>query len=47
MFCCDGYEGQYVFIIPSKDLIIVRLGLTQNKNFNADKFVADIVSCVK
>jgi len=47
MFCCDGYEGQYVFIIPSKNLVIVRLGLTQNKNFNADKFVADIVSCVK
>jgi CubicO group peptidase (beta-lactamase class C family) len=47
MFCCDGYEGQYVFIIPSKNLVIVRLGLTQHDNFDADKFVADIVASVK
>ena len=47
MYYCDGYEGQYVFIIPSKDLVIVRLGLTQHDNFDADKFVADIVASVK
>jgi CubicO group peptidase (beta-lactamase class C family) len=47
MFCCNGYEGQYVFIIPSKDLVIVRLGLTQHDNFDADKFVADIIASVK
>jgi CubicO group peptidase (beta-lactamase class C family) len=47
MYYCDGYEGQYVFIIPSKDLVIVRLGLTQHDNFDADKFVADVVASVK
>lgn len=47
MFCCDGYEGQYVFIIPSKNLVIVRLGLTQNNGFDADKFVANVVASIK
>ncbi|CAN5754476.1 serine hydrolase [soil metagenome] len=47
MFLCDGYEGQHVFIIPSKNLVIVRLGLTQHGNFDADKFVSEIVAAVK
>lgn len=28
-FYADGYQGQRIFIIPSKDLVIVRFGLTQ------------------
>lgn len=47
MFCCDGYEGQFVFIIPSKNLVIVRLGLTQHGNFDADKFVSEVVAAVR
>jgi CubicO group peptidase (beta-lactamase class C family) len=47
MYYCDGYDGQYVFIIPSKNLVIVRLGLTKGDNFDAGKFVEDIVASVK
>ena len=35
MFSANGYEGQRVFIIPSKDLIIVRMGLSKNFDFNS------------
>lgn len=35
MFSANGYEGQRVFIIPSKDLIIVRMGLSENFDFNS------------
>ena len=46
MYFADGYEGQRVFIIPSKKLVIVRLGLTQHKNFKQDDFVSSIVAAV-
>lgn len=35
MFSANGYEGQRIFIIPSKDLVIVRLGLSENFDFNS------------
>ncbi len=30
MYCADGYQGQRVFIIPSKNLVVVRMGITQS-----------------
>ncbi len=47
MFYMDGYEGQRVFIIPSKKLVVVRLGLTQHKNFNSDAFIGEVINSVK
>jgi CubicO group peptidase (beta-lactamase class C family) len=46
MYFADGYEGQRVFVIPSKKLVIVRLGLTQHKNFKQDDFVSSIVAAI-
>ena len=37
LYYCSGFEGQYVFIIPSKDLVIVRMGLKSHPDFNVDK----------
>jgi len=31
MFFADGFQGQRVIIIPSKDMVIVRLGVTYSK----------------
>jgi CubicO group peptidase (beta-lactamase class C family) len=47
LYYMDGYEGQRVFIIPSKKLVIVRLGLTQYHNFVQDTFLAEVLSAVK
>jgi CubicO group peptidase (beta-lactamase class C family) len=47
MFYADGFESQLIFVIPSKKLVIVRLGLTQHNNFNADQFLHDVLACIK
>jgi CubicO group peptidase (beta-lactamase class C family) len=47
MFYADGFESQLIFVIPSKKLVIVRLGLTQHNNFNADQFLHDVLASIK
>lgn len=45
MYSANGFEGQRVFIIPSKDLVIVRMGLNQNIDFN--RLVKDICDSIE
>jgi len=47
MFYADGFESQLIFVIPSKKMVVVRLGLTQHNNFNANKFLQDVLSAIK
>ncbi|PJJ10226.1 CubicO group peptidase (beta-lactamase class C family) [Flavobacterium sp. 1] len=34
LYSANGFQGQKVFIIPSKDLVIVRMGLSEEFDFN-------------
>ncbi|MFK5957290.1 MAG: serine hydrolase [Lutibacter sp.] len=47
LFSCNGYQGQRVFIIPSKELVIVRMGLTENSDFNFDVFLSAVLLSIK
>ncbi len=47
IYSCNGFEGQYVYIIPSKDLVIVRMGLNQGQEYDANRFLSNIIKAVK
>ena len=47
MYSANGFQGQHVFIIPSKDLVVVRTGLAEEPDFNINKFLKEVVSALK
>jgi CubicO group peptidase (beta-lactamase class C family) len=46
LYWADGYEGQNVFIIPSKDLVIVKLSQSSGNYLNDNKFLANIIKAL-
>ena len=46
LYSANGYQGQYVFIIPSKDLVIVRTGLAEPPEFDINSFLKNIIACI-
>lgn len=51
MYYADGYHGQRIFIIPSKELVIVRTGLTQKNRTGSydvmNKLVKEVLASIK
>lgn len=47
LFSCNGYQGQHVFIIPSKNIVIVRMGLTEEPDFDFNVFLKDILASIQ
>lgn len=45
LFYSQGFKGQYVFIIPSYDLVVVRLGYS-SAEFDKNDYLAAIISCI-
>ncbi|SMP21817.1 CubicO group peptidase, beta-lactamase class C family [Muriicola jejuensis] len=43
MFSANGYQGQHVFIIPSKDLVVVRTGLAEAPQFDTNLFLKEVI----
>jgi CubicO group peptidase (beta-lactamase class C family) len=49
MFCCKGYDGQRIFMIPSKDLVVVVLGFSHKPDhvMNCDALLKDILEAIQ
>ena len=49
MYSCDGHDGQHIFIIPSKELVVVLLGFSHKPDhaMNADELIGDILGAIK
>lgn len=46
MYSCRGHDGQYIFIIPSKDLVVVRTGFSQKGVFDPNLFLKNILDAI-
>ncbi len=47
LYSANGFEGQRVFIIPSRDMVIVRLGQTKDReDFDFNEFLESILATV-
>lgn len=42
----DGYEGQRVFIIPSKNIVVVRLGQNKKGAFDFNDFLSSVLNTI-
>ena len=47
LFYCSGYQGQMVAIFPSQDLVIVRMGLKEDPEFDFNGLLSGIVGSLK
>lgn len=47
MFCCRGHDGQYIYIIPSRDLVVVRTGFSKEGDFDLQQFLRQVVESVE
>ncbi|TDD78272.1 serine hydrolase domain-containing protein [Flavobacterium caseinilyticum] len=47
MYYCSGFQGQMVAIIPSLDLVIVRMGLTENPEFDFNGMLKGIIGSLR
>ncbi len=46
LYSCNGFEGQFVYIIPSQDLVVVRMGLNQGNEYDANGFLRDVIAAL-
>lgn len=47
LYSANGYQGQFVFVIPSKDLVIVRTGLAEAPDFDVNGFLKRVVEAIE
>lgn len=47
MYSANGFQGQYVIVIPSKDLVVVRMGLAENPIFDVNEFLSGIIKSIQ
>jgi CubicO group peptidase (beta-lactamase class C family) len=47
MFSANGFQGQMVIIIPSKEIVIVRTGLVEDPDFSFNNFIASILKTIE
>ncbi len=47
LYSCNGFKGQYIFVIPSRNLVIVRTGLVSDPKFDVNEFLRNIITSIE
>jgi CubicO group peptidase (beta-lactamase class C family) len=47
LYLADGYQGQAIIVIPSRKVVVVRLGMTYDDNWGMPKFLAKVLAAIK
>ena len=45
-FMCKGHDGQFIFIVPSKDLVVVRTGYSKKGEFSTNEMMKEILKAI-
>ncbi len=46
LYYCGGFNGQIVAVIPSRDMVVVRLGVTHDKSWSHETFIRQILDSI-
>jgi CubicO group peptidase (beta-lactamase class C family) len=47
LFMMSGYEGQWVYVVPSKQAVVVRLGMTQDRDaWDGPAFLTEVLAAL-
>ena len=46
-FACEGYEGQYVWVVPGSDLVVVRMAMEHGRRLDPDVFLPEIIDALR
>ncbi|MGE4587294.1 MAG: serine hydrolase domain-containing protein [Mangrovibacterium sp.] len=46
-YLCKGHDGQFIIIIPSRELVVVRMGYSRKSEFDANRMIREILNCLE
>jgi CubicO group peptidase (beta-lactamase class C family) len=46
-YACEGYEGQYLWVVPGKDLVVVRMASEHGSRLDPDTFLPGVLGALK
>lgn len=47
LYYCGGFNGQIVAVIPSRDVVVVRLGVTHDNSWSHETFIGQVLDSIK